>query len=498
MSSNAASHTGLVPTTTALGRQAVVTKVVRDAVGSRSRPWLTTCILLCSDLLALLVAGIICVKVRHYFGGAFHPSLYWQLWPILALFVLGFGAVKLYPGSPLSPPEEIRRVFQVSSIVYLALGTMTFFGRGGSLYSRLIFLSAWALSIVLVLLFRAAVRFMFAPRPWWGHSAVVLGAGSTGRAVVKLLLRQPEIGLKPVAMLDDLPRRRTFFGSVPILGGLDLVPQITGKRRNLYAILAMPDLPNQNVVDQLEQHEHAFSHLIVIPDVSGITTLGVAAQDLGGMLGLEIRQRLLDPGRLAIKRGIELLIILIFSPLILLLTLLIALVVKIDSRGPIFYGHERIGMGGRRFKAWKFRSMVRNANEVLEKYLQQHPELRREWERTQKLKDDPRVTRVGRFLRRTSLDELPQIWNVICGEMSLVGPRPIIEQEVPRYGKNLKLYLRVRPGLTGLWQVSGRNNLTYAERVRMDIYYVRNWSVWLDLHLLTRTAMPVMFGEGAY
>jgi lipopolysaccharide/colanic/teichoic acid biosynthesis glycosyltransferase len=142
--------------------------------------------------------------------------------------------------------------------------------------------------------------------------------------------------------------------------------------------------------------------------------------------------------------------------------------------------------------------MVQNADRLLHEYLQQHPELREEWERDQKLRNDPRITRVGRFLRKTSLDEFPQLWNVLLGEMSLVGPRPIVEDEVKRYGSLFALYTKVRPGLTGLWQVSGRNDTTYAERVAMDAYYVRNWSPWLDLYILARTVWVVLFGKGAY
>jgi Undecaprenyl-phosphate galactose phosphotransferase WbaP len=207
---------------------------------------------------------------------------------------------------------------------------------------------------------------------------------------------------------------------------------------------------------------------------------------------------LLDPWRVSLKRSIELAIIILFSPVLLLLVISIAILIKLTSRGPVFYGHERIGLGGKRFKAWKFRSMIKNADQTLTEGIQDQPRLQSEWQHRQKLKRDPRVTPIGRILRRTSLDELPQIWNVLRGQMSLVGPRPIVENEIPKYGEQFALFTRVRPGMTGLWQVSGRNNLPYSERVRLDIYYVRNWSVWLDLHLLSRTIIPVLFGDGAY
>ncbi|NJL48269.1 MAG: undecaprenyl-phosphate galactose phosphotransferase WbaP, partial [Leptolyngbyaceae cyanobacterium SM2_5_2] len=177
---------------------------------------------------------------------------------------------------------------------------------------------------------------------------------------------------------------------------------------------------------------------------------------------------------------------------------IIALLVKLDSPGPVFYGQKRLGQEGFPFVAYKFRSMVANADQVLEAYFQANPELRVQWERDQKLRYDPRITRIGHFLRRTSLDELPQLWNVLRGEMSLVGPRPIVREEIIRYAEKYDLYTKVLPGLTGLWQVSGRNNVSYEERVNLDAYYVRNWSVWLDIYILLKTIWVVLIGDGAY
>ena len=177
---------------------------------------------------------------------------------------------------------------------------------------------------------------------------------------------------------------------------------------------------------------------------------------------------------------------------------IVALLVKWTSRGPVFYGHGRIGEDGRTFRAWKFRTMVENADQILEQCVQADPELRAEWAETHKLRNDPRVTKIGKFLRQTSLDELPQIWNVIRGEMSLVGPRPIVRHEVPKYGEEFDVYRKVRPGITGLWQVSGRSETTYEQRVAMDVHYVRTWSVWLDVYLLAKVVGVALRKQGAY
>jgi lipopolysaccharide/colanic/teichoic acid biosynthesis glycosyltransferase len=165
--------------------------------------------------------------------------------------------------------------------------------------------------------------------------------------------------------------------------------------------------------------------------------------------------------------------------------------------GPIFYRHRRVGRGGVHFDCLKFRTMVVGADKVLKQVLARNPELRREWMRSQKLRKDPRITRVGAFLRRTSLDELPQLWNVIRGDMSLVGPRPVVKEELPKYGRQVRHYLSVTPGVTGLWQVMGRNTTTYKRRVALDAYYARKQSLWLDVRILMKTLSVVIAGHGA-
>jgi lipopolysaccharide/colanic/teichoic acid biosynthesis glycosyltransferase len=172
--------------------------------------------------------------------------------------------------------------------------------------------------------------------------------------------------------------------------------------------------------------------------------------------------------------------------------------IKLDSAGPVFYRQARIGRQGRKFYVYKFRTMVQNADQILQEYLESSPELKAEWLATHKLKEDPRVTHIGATLRKLSLDELPQLWNIIIGDMSLIGPRPIVDAEVEKYGKCFDLYIQVRPGLTGLWQVSGRNNTTYERRVELDQYYILNRSLKLDLQILWKTVFVVFKQDGAY
>ncbi|MDE3104766.1 MAG: sugar transferase [Acidobacteriota bacterium] len=199
-----------------------------------------------------------------------------------------------------------------------------------------------------------------------------------------------------------------------------------------------------------------------------------------------------------LKRGLDVLLVLLFAPVLIPLLSVVAWAIVLTSKGPLFYSHRRIRKSGEFFSMWKFRTMCVNSTEVLEQYLATHPEARAEWNRCHKLKDDPRVTPVGGFLRRYSLDELPQLWNVLCGQMSLVGPRPIVAAEVEKYKDDFGYYCRVKPGLTGLWQVSGRSTLTYDQRVALDCEYVRRWSLWMDLRILWKTMFSVIRQDGAF
>lgn len=198
------------------------------------------------------------------------------------------------------------------------------------------------------------------------------------------------------------------------------------------------------------------------------------------------------------KRAMDMLICILALPLALPLLGILALLVRLDSSGAAIYRQERIGRNGAPFTLYKFRTMIPNADQALRDYLARDEDLAREWAENQKLRDDPRLTRAGRFLRKTSLDELPQIFNVLAGSMTLVGPRPIVASEMVKYGRYLEEYCLVKPGLTGLWQTSGRNDTTYSQRVAYDHYYINNWSIGLDLWILAKTIPVAISGRGAY
>jgi len=472
---------------------------VRRLLGKRisSQPWLAAFALALGDLIALAVAMALAVVIRKLYGGEYEYGLFVRVWPVLLLFLGIFAAMGLYLGVAQSPADEIRRITQSCFLGYIGLGTITYLSGTSTVYSRGVYVIALLLSTMSVPTMRVVVRGLCCRFRWWGYATVVIGARKTGREVVANLQAQPGLGLRPIAVLAEDPGADDEIDGVPVLP-IAAAQELSEKHRIPFAILAMPGAERARYLELIEREKELFPHLLVIPDLYGFSSLWVEAKDIGGMLGLEVVRRLLKPWPRFVKRTMDLALTIVGGLCILPLIALIGLAIKVDSRGPVFYRQKRLGTGGRHFHAWKFRSMHRDADGLLERYLSEHPELREEWERDRKLRDDPRVTRVGKLLRRTSLDELPQLWNVLKGEMSLVGPRPIVDAEIEKYGDLYKLYVRVRPGMTGLWQVSGRSETTYDERVAFDAYYVRNWSVWLDIYLIARTLKVVLLGRGAY
>jgi Undecaprenyl-phosphate galactose phosphotransferase WbaP len=461
------------------------------------RPPYTTIALVLSDITALCVSVSISVAIKALVRGPIEIGSYVQLWPFLFVFLIAYMASGLYSGAGIGAPAELRRATLCSTVLFLLLAVSTMSLRGAERYVTWTLFLALILSVALVPLSRELVRQLFSRASWWGVPAVIFGAGEAGKNVVRALQNDPGLGLKPVAVLDDAERCTDVLG-VPVLGMAGLAPLLFEGQRPAYAVFAMPDVPQHRLMSMIDRYGRNFSHILVVPELHGFSSLWVDSKNVGGMVGLELRQQVLLPDYGLIKGIVDILLTVVGGILISPLILLIILWVKLDSPGPVFYCQARIGRHGRKFYAWKFRSMVMDADRMLEAYLAKHPELREEWERDHKLKKDPRVTRAGRFLRRTSLDELPQLWNVLRGEMSLVGPRPITDKEIEKYGRAFEIYKKVNGGITGLWQVSGRNDVSYEDRVYYDQFYVRNWSVWLDCCILFRTIAVVLLSKGAY
>lgn len=365
-------------------------------------------------------------------------------------------------------------------------------------HSRLVYGIAGALILLFVSLARILNRAVLARLRRRGIGAkrvLLVGAGEVSRMVMRVLLANANLGYQIVGFLDDNPDRgERNLGPFQALGAIDNLSQILSERRVDEVIVTLPWQYHRRIISVLNQCERNHVQAKVVPDVLQISLDQVDLETLKGIPLLGVKQGAIAGPRLAIKRGFDLLIILPALLLLLPIMLLLALIIRLDSPGPILFVQERIGRNGRPFAAFKFRTMVADA-EDLRPHLQ---ELNEADGPLFKIKNDPRRTRVGSRLRRFSLDELPQIFNVLRGEMSLVGPRPALPEEVAAYEPWHRKRLEVLPGLTGLWQISGRSDLSFAEMVLLDVYYVENWSPWLDLSILLRTIPKVLIGEGAY
>jgi len=456
-------------------------------------------VMVISDSVAILCAGVISVWVRYIFNGQFEISLYCQLWPVLILFLFVYAFGGLYPGELISPSEELKKVTQASSLCFMALAFLTFMSHNSQLYSRGIFLMSWLLVLFLVPLFRIITRKICCKFSWWGNKAIILGAGKTGGMIARLFLLKGERGIKPIAFFDDDDKKQNkYIYGVKVLGKINEITKVFPDPKDLIMIIAMPGMGKEKFSTILEKYEYKFKRIVLIPDLVGVSTLWASVVDIDGILGLDLRQKLLDSKRQFLKRCLDICLALVGGILFSPIMIIIALLIKLDSKGPIFFRQKRIGLGGKEIYIWKFRTMVQNADEILQEYFRKNPELKKEWEMNQKLINDPRIIKIGKFLRKTSLDELPQLWNVLKGDLSMVGPRPIIYEEIEKYQQAFELYKKVRPGITGLWQISGRNNLSYSERINLDTYYVRNWSIWLDIYILAKTPLEVLKCNGAY
>jgi Undecaprenyl-phosphate galactose phosphotransferase WbaP len=453
-----------------------------------------------SDLVFLGLSLGLAVFLRFLLMGESVPSTYLELIPYL-VFVLGvFQLTGLYSNG-ISPIEELHRVTIATTIVFLLLAAFSFFLRNSDDFSRLSYLIGWFFSIILVPLGRELMREIFVRSKYWGEPVVVIGYGPAGFEIAEYLVDNPKSGLYPVVVVDRRCSDRGEKPRVPVIRSADILehPEMLELFKGIHTAVLVTSEINEEFVNMIvEDRVLQFRHLIVITNSRYISSLWVRPYEIGEMLGLEIGQNLLSKWQRAIKRLIDLGIILAAAPVILPIFLIISLLIIIDSRGKVFYHQIRLGHKNNNFKMWKFRTMYPDADEKLKTYLETNPELQAEWETTHKLKKDPRITPIGHFLRKSSLDELPQLINVLKGEMSLVGPRPIVNDEIKFYGKQYHIYCEVLPGMTGLWQISGRSDTSYVSRVHLDEYYVRNWSIWLDYYIIAHTGMVVLLSKGSY
>jgi Undecaprenyl-phosphate galactose phosphotransferase WbaP len=425
-------------------------------------------------------------------GGDLLPDWWWLM---IVVWWLGSFAAKTLPGWGLGAVEELRRHTWMMVWLFAVLTIVLFVTKAGAEVSRVMMTSAVLLSGPLLLGFRLIGKRVLIQRGRWGLPTVVYGSSDAARLTLRALQDDRGLGLVPIGVFcREALQGRWDVDGVPVLGGyLDSTPRAPA------AVVVLDDLPRRELIQMLEGPLARYRRVVLVPDLVEAPSLWVTPRDIGGILGLEVAHNLLDPIARTAKRSADLAIVLGTAPLWLPLLAAITLAVWLEDRRPPLFTQERVGLRQRNFRTLKFRTMVPNAEQVLQEALARNPALRSEWETHFKLRRDPRITRIGRMLRRSSLDELPQLINILLGHMSLVGPRPLPryhEERLPGPLRNLRR--RVRPGLTGMWQISGRSEIGNEGMLRWDSYYVRNWSIWLDIVILVRTVRVVLKGNGAY
>ncbi|MGH3110825.1 MAG: sugar transferase, partial [Gaiellaceae bacterium] len=486
------------------------------AGGRRRRGWLVRRMLVLADLVGLGLAFTLAVVLFRSTVGPTDPVGHEHEIPLFLATLPGWVLLARLHGlydrdeerASHSTLDELVGVFHVVTI-----GTFLFFA--GSWVTGLAkpyppkLLTFWALAIALVALVRVAARSFARSRRAYVQNAVIVGVDPVGRLVARKILDHAEYGVNVVGFVDSASDRGAeVMSGLTVLGRPEELPTIVQAFDVERVVVAFFDRPVEEAIDLVRRAKDLRVQVDLVPRLFVAVDPGAQIHTLEGFPLIGLPPPRLWRSSLSIKRSLDVALaglgLVLLSPLLAL----IALRVKLESRGPVFYRHLRVGMNGKPFRLIKFRTMYLEhcsgeayggeaASDELRRLLED-PAAREEFERTHKLVDDPRVTKFGRFLRRTSLDELPQLLNVLRGDMSLVGPRPVTEAELGRYRDEVVTLLSFRPGVTGYWQINGRSRNVYEERVRLDIAYVRGWSLKLDLAVLGKTAWTLVKGHGAY
>ena len=411
----------------------------------------------------------------------------------------------LYPGLGLGSVVEFR---QLARALFAAV--LVFAGIGWFCFPRLwvfyviVAMAAFAIGLPMIMSTRFVVRQIVKRFSWWGAPTLIVAEPQRGQELARRMQREIDQGFRPVGLLVDSSQYWELDQSpdalkVPVYD-IRSADEVAVKLGATWVIVS--PCANREVAPILDKSLAAIPNRILLSSSQTDMSIWDQMFCIGSSAGLRFGGAHPSSVALAAKRVLDLFLTSIALVVGFPFLATICLLIRLSSRGPIFYSQGRIGLGGREFRAWKFRSMQQNADQVLEAYLANNPAARWEWNEKHKLENDPRVTSIGKFLRASSLDELPQLWNILRGDMSLVGPRPIIDSPtydasyVHDYSEEFEAYKTVRPGLTGLWQVRCRNAGVYELRIYWDMYYIRNWCVWLDLYLIMRTIKTVLMREG--
>ncbi len=471
----------------------VTVEARKTGLRQKMRPYLAAIIFTIADYFAVCMTGLISTTVYDLSIG----SDYIYLW-LPMTFVIFLAQANAY--ATMQPIiYTVRSIFYAASYGLITYIVALYFFTDW-MAARSFFIVFWLFLLITLYIERLGISLWLKYSHHLYEDVIFIGAGRTAERALHYFKDDLGYRYNVVGFLDDKPISNKLTKKYGLLGKVNETEEIVKNSQIRTVIITAPGMVRDKLQQLITTVQPHVRNLSYVPDLIGTPMMGVEAQVLftEEILMLHMQNNLAIKRNRFYKRTFDLICTFIGGLLILPIIAIISLLVAIDNKGNVIFAHRRIGKDGKEFPCYKFQTMIPNAQEKLVEYLAANPEAKKEWEESFKLTNDPRVTRLGGFLRKTSLDELPQLWNVIKGDMSLVGPRPIVKKEIERYGVYFREYAMVLPGITGMWQASGRSDTTYEERVSMDTWYVRNWSVWLDIMYLAKTFQAVIFGKGAY
>lgn len=445
--------------------------------------WITSFILIATDLLGIYLVFYIAFLLRKPFTPLIGLEVKWSAVTPLArlgviVCIMIFAFQRLYPGYGLTAVKELERMGNSVTLSFFLLAAISFLVKSFHIFPRSILLIGWLICFFSLPLLHFFVRNLLSRTKWYGVPVIIYGELPWANEVAYSLKRVRRMGWIPqrVISMSDIELQRIAEYKAQIL------------------VLAFKS--NTIMKDLTRNLALRFRRIVLVEQGNTFGSLWIEPRDLDGRLGLEFNYHLLEKHNQWIKRIIDIclssILLVLLSPVIGVIALLIA----VDSPGPVFFRQKRLGQKLRLIKIIKFRTMVVNAEEKLEQLLQEDPDIDMQFKTYHKIEDDPRVTKIGRILRKYSLDELPQFWNVLVGEMSLVGPRAYLPFELGEVGTYKHILFQIKPGITGWWQILGRHNTTFKHRLQMDEYYISNWSLWMDTYVILKTVWIVLIGGG--
>ena len=457
-----------------------------------------TLLMLGADLISFVITASLLVFINQFWVLYEVRNVLGVMLAVGGLALVLFANNGLYPGVGINPAEELKRTTYSASIAFGVGFVLIVALTRSTHWFVLSYLIAWLLQIVVCVIMRWVVRMQAARLGLWGEPVVVVGQVEAAYKLATFFAQRRRLGYIPLFIISKSDVQS---------GKLDHWKRLVSTEAETYSSREVVEtaLISPSVVadltspgSHLSEFLSGFKRCIVVAGTDWLGGVSLSVHGFEGLFGIEVLRNSFRLSDRVIKRSMDLVLgslLLVFALPVLLAA---GLLIKLRSPGPVFFSQLRVGQDGKLFKVYKLRTMVPNAEEILHTYLEEDPKAKAEWDRTQKLKNDPRIIPGAGWLRQYSIDELPQLFNVLKGDMSLVGPRPFLLDQSAEYGHTTQLYFRVKPGLTGLWQVSGRNQTTFKERTGFDKYYIHNWSVWLDLYILLRTIWVVAARHGAY